>query len=203
MFVFLLMPKWLRDLVWAKRIVPWINHDFLKETGSQLEDPRWKRMTIRESLDLTLFSTSIPHNLVWEDKSSMRWSIESRVPFLDFEFVETALSFDTKDFIQNGETKIVFKQALDRLLPDKIRKRTDKVGFAAPEEQFFNDARVVAFAKEIIYSESFRQRPYWRWHEIESIFTRHLAGETDASRLIWKWLNLELWLREFFVDSQI
>ena len=63
-------------------------------------------------------------------------------------------------------------------------------------------AEVVAFAKEIIYSESFKQRPYWRWDVIESIFTRHLAGETDASRLIWKWLNLELWLREFFPSNK-
>jgi asparagine synthase (glutamine-hydrolysing) len=197
MFLFLLLPDQVRYAVWKKMISPWINHEFLEQVCGGEKDPRWRRMGVKESLSKTLFSTSIPHNLMWEDKSSMRWSIESRVPFLDVALVETALSLDPGELLKNGETKLVFKKALSDILPEMIRDRKDKIGFVAPMDDFFRDDGIVAFAREIIYSDKFKQRPYWRWTDVEKLFVNHVNRKTNAGATIWKCINLELWLREF------
>ncbi len=198
LLAFLLAPRGLRQWLWRARVCPWIDHDYLERTCGDEMDPRWRRMTVQESLRQTLGSTSIPHNLMWEDKSAMRWSIESRVPFLDVDFVETAMALDTPDLLRDGETKVAFKRAMSGLLPPAIRDRKDKVGFEAPADEFFRDRRVAAFTREVFDSPAFGRRPYWQAKRLRSIFNRHLAGRTKAGQTLWKCLNTELWLRRFF-----
>lgn len=198
MFAFLLLPGSVKGYLWKTFKNTWINHDYLKERCEGSRDPRWKRMTLQESLTLTLFSTAIPHLLRWEDKNSMRWGIESRPPFLDVDLVEAALSLPSGSKLKNGRTKAVFLEAVADILPSIIRDRNDKVGFAAPSDEIFRNDEVVTFCKEIIYSESFRNRPYWHWKTIEKQYFQHLQGKINIGDTIWKWINLEMWMREFF-----
>lgn len=198
LLAFLLAPRGLRHRLWKKRICPWVDHDFLERACGGRQDPRWERMTVRQSLRQTLGSTSIPHNLMWEDKSSMRWSIESRTPFLDVGFVETAMALDTRDLLRNGETKVIFKRAMSSLLPEMIRNRKDKVGFEAPVDELFRDRRVVRLTRDVLASRDFAQRPYWRGDRVRAIFDKYVAGKANAGETIWKCLNTELWLRRFF-----
>lgn len=201
MFAFLLLPEFLKYPFWKSFTASWINQEYLMETCNGEMDPRWRRMTLPESLSLTLYSTAIPHLLRWEDKNSMRWSIESRPPFLDINLVEAAMSLPSDKKIANGRTKVIFLEAIKDCLPPMIRDRTDKVGFAAPTDEFFRKKEIVDFCKEIIYSDRFKSRPYWNWKEVEKHYNRHLQGEINIGDTIWKWINLEIWLREFFIEA--
>ena len=201
MFIFLLLPESIKYFMWKKFMNRWVNHEFLKKVCGDEKDPRWKRMNLKEGLLLTLFSTAIPHLLRWEDKSSMRWSIESRVPFLDVVLVESANSLPAEQKLYKGRTKVIFKRAMEDILPEMIKNRTDKIGFGTPVDDFFKNEKIVAFSKEIIYSESFKKRPYWKWENVEKMFIDHIENKKDAGNTIWKWINLEIWLREFFDDS--
>lgn len=196
MFVFLLLPESLKYITWKTFDKKWINHDLLEKVGA-CKDPRWEAMNLNDSLRLTLFSTAMPHLLRREDKNSMRWSIESRVPFLDAGLVESANSLASGQKLLNGRTKVVFKRALDSIIPDMIKNRRDKMGFEAPADDLFRNERIVEFCKEIIYSESFKNRPYWKWNEVEKIFVSHIQNKKNAGDTIWKWINLEIWLRKF------
>src|SRR4030042_1432238 len=198
LFAFLLMPKGLKNYLWKTVVNRWINHGYLKEVCGQSLDPRWQAMSLDEVLRLTLFSTAIPHLLQWEDKSSMRWSIESRVPFLDLHLVETALSLAPEQKLQNGRTKIIFKEAVKDILPKMISGRTDKIGFDTPVEEFFRKPKIVDYCRQIIYSDSFRKRPYWNWQKIEEMFLSHIDNKKNCGKEIWKWINIEIWLRTFF-----
>jgi asparagine synthase (glutamine-hydrolysing) len=198
LFAFMLMPNWLKNGLWKTVVNNWINHNFLEEVCGKNSDPRWQGMSLDQAMRLTLFSTAIPHLLQWEDKSSMRWSIESRVPFLDLHLVETALSLASEQKLQNGKTKIVFKEAVKDILPEMISSRTDKIGFDTPVDEFFRKEKIAAFCREIIYSDSFRNRPYWKWKKIEEMFLLHINNKKNYGREIWKWINIELWLRTFF-----
>ncbi len=76
------------------------------------------------------------------DRNSMAWSIESRVPFLTKDLAEFTLSLPESFFIsKNGETKFIFKKALNGIVPNEILNRSDKVGFRTNEEDFlkFNE----------------------------------------------------------------
>ena len=132
MFAFLLLPDSMKQHVWKTISDSWINNEYLKEVTPRAMDPRWKRMSLRESFILTLYSTAIPHLLRWEDKNSMRWSIESRPPFLDVHLVEAAMSLPSDSKLNNGRTKAIFREAVADFLPPIIADRKDKIGFAVP-----------------------------------------------------------------------
>jgi len=201
MFAFLLLPDFLKYHFWKTFTASWINQEYLMETCNGDMDPRWRRMTLPESLSLTLYSTAIPHLLRWEDKNSMRWSIESRPPFLDVNLVEAAMSLPSDKKIANGRTKVILLEAVKDFLPPMIRDRTDKIGFDAPSDEFFRKKEIIDFCKEIIYSDRFKCRPYWNWNEVEKHYTRHLQGKINIGDTIFKWINLEIWLREFFIEA--
>lgn len=75
----------------------------------------------------------LPHLLRYEDKNSMRHSIETRLPFLDFNIVEAGISFKPTFKIHNGWTKYILRSAMERVLPKEIIWRKNKLGFNAPE----------------------------------------------------------------------
>jgi len=195
---FMLLPAKIQNYVYKNYLLTWLNYDLLYESAVNKSDPRCKPMTLHKALVLTLLNTAIPHLLRYEDKNSMRWSIETRVPFLDFNLVETAMSIPTQEKIQQGKTKIIFKEAIKNLIPEMILQRKDKIGFETPVDEFFRDPQIREFCETIFFSEPFKSRPYWNWREVERHYNRHLEGKANIGDTLWKWINLEIWLREFF-----
>ena len=200
-FLFLMLPDGIQMFLWKTFINRWIDHKFMQKTRGKSTDPRWNKMDLKDSLTLTLFSTAIPHLLRFEDKNSMRWSVESRIPFLDFELVEAALSLPSRAKLSGGKSKMIFKKAMESILPEMIRARTDKIGFGTPINEFFRIGKITALCEKIIYSESFKERPYWNWKKVEKIFRDHVQGKKDYGKTIWKCINTEIWLRMFFENG--
>jgi asparagine synthase (glutamine-hydrolysing) len=66
----------------------------------------------------------------------MAHSVESRLPFLDYRSVETALSLPDEYKIDKGWTKNLLRKAMKSLLPEEVVWRRDKLGFNAPEEEW-------------------------------------------------------------------
>ncbi|MFN4235540.1 MAG: asparagine synthase (glutamine-hydrolyzing) [Bacteroidia bacterium] len=81
-----------------------------------------------------LFTTSLPNLLHYEDRNSMAFSIESRVPFLDHRLVEQIFTYANEDKIDGAITKKVLRDSLKDYLPEAIYNRTDKKGFVTPGE---------------------------------------------------------------------
>ena len=77
--------------------------------------------------------------LHFEDRDSMAFSIESRVPFLDYELVEAIFEIPFEYKIRNGITKAVLRDGLQDILPEKIRTRYSKLGFTTPEDKWINN----------------------------------------------------------------
>jgi len=71
--------------------------------------------------------------LHWEDRNSMAHGVEARVPFLDHRLVEYAIGLGGEHKLVNGWTKWVLREAMKRHLPEAVRLRKDKLGFATPE----------------------------------------------------------------------
>lgn len=143
---------------------------------------------------------SLPKLLHYEDRNSMAFSIEARVPFLDHRLVEFAFNLPESQKIQRGVTKVVLRNAMEGTLPEEIRTRSDKMGFVTPEKVWLA-TELRPWAEEIFASTSFAGRPYFDVPAIRAAFRKHIAGEVDLTGLAWRWLNLELWLRRF-VDEQ-
>lgn len=96
-----------------------------------------------------IFHTQLPHLLRYEDKNSMRNSIETRLPFLDFRAVETALAINNKYKIKNGWTKYILRKTVDKILPKNIVWRKNKFGFEAPTKLWIDaiDSKLIETIK--------------------------------------------------------
>jgi asparagine synthase (glutamine-hydrolysing) len=86
---------------------------------------------MNEVFQLDLLSFLPGDILVKVDRAAMANSLETRAPFLDRDLVEFALSLPSALKVKDGETKILFKQALSRYWPPALHNR-GKQGFAAP-----------------------------------------------------------------------
>ncbi len=80
---------------------------------------------------------SLPRLLRYEDRNSMAHSIEARLPFLDHRIVEFSLGLWDRHKIVGGDTKRVLRRAMAGYLPEGVRQRRDKIGFATPEIGWF------------------------------------------------------------------
>lgn len=75
--------------------------------------------------------------LRYEDRNSMRWSIESRTPFADdIRLIELAFKIPSAYKVHSGVPKYLLRRAFDPLLPAAVAMRRDKVGFATPEREW-------------------------------------------------------------------
>jgi asparagine synthase (glutamine-hydrolysing) len=119
----------------------WLNDDwrrFAKEHLFTKTDSNIRELSFTE-----LLLTSIPFQLHSEDRNSMMFSVESRLPFLDPRLVEYCIGLPSDFKIKNGYTKSVLRDAVFEL-PDKVRYRKRKMGFVAPDSQWIlnNKTRV-------------------------------------------------------------
>jgi asparagine synthase (glutamine-hydrolysing) len=195
------LPRPLKRVLWglAAGKEPWHG---VSEAFSRLHasNPSLDRVTVHDDLNALLYrthvQTSLPALLRYEDRNSMAHSIESRVPFLDYRLVELVFSLPANYKIRNGTTKWIFREAMRGILPEVVRTRQDKVGFSTPEDKWFRGL-LRGLIGDIIESPSFQARPYFDGMRIRSLFERHCQREINISPFIWRWVNLELWLRRF------
>ncbi|HLL60934.1 MAG TPA: asparagine synthase (glutamine-hydrolyzing), partial [Candidatus Nitrosocosmicus sp.] len=64
-----------------------------------------------------VFKNSLQSLLRYEDKNTMRFSIEGRVPFLDINLLQFIFSLPNKFIIRNGWNKYILREAVRDLLP--------------------------------------------------------------------------------------
>lgn len=137
------------------------------------------------------FQTHLQNLLSYADKTAMAWSVESRMPFMDYRLVEFLTALPPAYKIHAGWTKWLARIALADRLPYEVAWRRDKMGWAIPEQAWFGG-------------------PLQGWLQTQlagSGFAREIASAAGvdvqraplATRL--RLLNLAVWHRLFFEES--
>jgi asparagine synthase (glutamine-hydrolysing) len=129
--------------------------------------------------------------LMKQDQMSMACSIESRVPFLDHQFVEFAMSMPDHMKIRGVTQKYVLKKAVEDLLPRDIVYRK-KMGFPTPLRKWLMDAASAPLIATLGESDGLLAA-YIDRGEVDGLVARHRAGLIDATDRIWRLLNLQIW----------
>jgi len=138
---------------------------------------------------------SLPQLLRYEDKNSMAFSRETRLPFLDFRLVQLVYSMPVEEKIDGAVTKKIMRSAMNGIVPDKIVHRYDKIGFETPQDRWFRDI-MSPMIRDIFGSAEFNDRPYWHGKAVREMFDRFMKGKS-ASNQIWRVLSTELWFRQY------
>jgi asparagine synthase (glutamine-hydrolysing) len=76
---------------------------------------------------------SLPVLLRYQDRNSMAHGVEARVPMVDHQFVELALTLPEEFFFRHGMTKRLIVAAIGDRLPPVLRQRRTKLGFDTPQ----------------------------------------------------------------------
>jgi asparagine synthase (glutamine-hydrolysing) len=153
--------------------------------------------TLDEVLYRDLTTINLPALLHYEDRNSMAFSIESRVPYLDMQVVEHIASLPLDQKIRRGVTKSVLRRAIKGLVPESIRCRMDKMGFVTPEEVWMRE-ELRPFVLETFSSDAFHKRPYWDAHAVVNNYLAFLNGKSAYSPDLFRIICTEMWLEIFF-----
>jgi asparagine synthase (glutamine-hydrolysing) len=141
--------------------------------------------------------SSLPALLHVEDRVSMAASLESRVPLLDRRVVDLVTSMPAPLKFKGAEMKYALKRAIGDIVPERILRRKDKMGFPVPLHLWAR-GKAQEFMKDTLLSSHCRTRGIFDPVSVE----RLLYGEQPFGRKIWGLLNLELWYRQF-MDAPI
>lgn len=152
-----------------------------------------------EELALSLSTRGLPHLLRHGDRNSMRWSVESRVPFLTQDFADLMLSMPESFLVsQNGLTKNVFRAAMEGIVPAQILERTDKIGFETPQAAWLTNSQIDWAPLEPIV----RSLPFLNPRKLLSRLEAKGHNGDDANE-VWRFFNLLKWIEIFEVDLSV
>ena len=144
-----------------------------------------------QSLMLFDFEFYLPEDLlVKEDRCTMAFGLEARVPYLDRDLIEFILPLPMKYKVSGTSTKRLFRKVARRYLPSWILKRP-KHGFGSPVAEWLRTS-LKGMAEDVLFSpNALIQTP-----SIRKMFNEHIEEKSDNSRALWTLLMLELWKRQ-------
>jgi asparagine synthase (glutamine-hydrolysing) len=158
--------------------------DSMAATLESMSGVFWRLRRLQE-LELERFC--LPHLLRYEDRNSMRWSIEARVPFVTPAVMETALSLRAEDKIRDGFSKHVLRLLAERLVPREIAWRTNKFGFEAPTSLWLRQ-HATEVDSRIVSSPLIRQ-----------ISRSPIQPQALGADMKWRLYNVAVWERQYGV----
>ena len=130
------------------------------------------------------FKTYLPGDILTKvDRASMAHSLEVRVPLLDHPLVEWLSGLPAGQKLSGGEGKLIFKQAMEPYLPNKVLYRP-KMGFAIPLCEWFRGP-----LKQRMYnalqSPELVDMGIFKPDMLRKVADDHASGRRDYSAAIW------------------
>jgi len=191
-----MLHEFMRIAAGLNQIPDWIDPRMVREMGLQERVSRFRsgadaggRRMVAQMRNM-LMHHGLPGLLRHGDRNSMHFSIESRVPFLTLAQVELMLSLPERYLVSDaGETKHVFRRAMQGIVPDEVLLRKDKIGFEPPEKEWL--ISIAPLAREWL-SEDVRI-PFVRRDALLAQFEDVIAGRRTFSWQVWRWINFYRW----------
>ncbi|MCU1332659.1 MAG: asparagine synthase (glutamine-hydrolyzing) [Candidatus Angelobacter sp.] len=201
---YMIPKKWqgpVRALL-AKEFTPrWVNAAWFSQYDAEIGHTNYcpEPDVLRATLLRTINDTSLPHLLRYEDRNSMAFSIESRVPFLTAQLAEFVLSLPEHYIIAlDGTSKAVFRSAMRGIVPDAILNRRDKVGFSTPEQKWLS--LMNTWVQATLHSEVAAGMPFLNCAAMDSEWNAVILGRQKFDNRIWRWLNVIRWSQQFSIE---
>lgn len=190
----------LRRLAGDNPVPKWLNTQALKEHSVDFRIPQkmllstMKGRRLVAELSSSLFSRGLVSLLRHSDRNSMRFSVESRVPYLTLDLSKILLSLPEDYLISSqGETKKILREAMRGLVPQEILDRRDKNGFYCPQIQKMSGSEKVI--RETILSDW--GIPILNHGFLSAEYDRSISKNNNNPWLLWRIINFVKWYNIF------
>ena len=122
------------------------------------------------------------------DRNAMRFGVESRTPFADDHLlIEKIFSLSASVKIQKGYSKYLLRKATNNILPEEIRLRRDKIGYATPETDWLK-----AIQHELYESIPNQDDEFIQYNKLKKDWFKIINTTEDPARL-WRIINFMKW----------
>ncbi|TOK51236.1 asparagine synthase (glutamine-hydrolyzing) [Vibrio parahaemolyticus] len=135
------------------------------------------------------------NNLVKPDRMGMAASIENRAPFLDHRMIELAFSIPGQLKLNNGETKYIFKKAVENLIGADLAYRQKQM-FTVPIGEWLK-LELKPMVEDLLFSDRALARGLYEPQYVIDLYENHCKGSANNTREIRALMAIELWFREF------
>ena len=161
--------------------------------------------------------TFLPGLLMVGDKLSMANGLEERFPFLDNDLIKFAQKIPVKHKLGNLEREIkqideniaikrklyrefddgknVLRKAMVDFMPEQILNRK-KQGFSVPDENWYRKENREFIVNYLLNSNA-KVNDIINPNFIKRTLEEHNTGKVNNRLIIWSFLNLESWMRQF------
>ncbi|MFZ5427659.1 MAG: asparagine synthase (glutamine-hydrolyzing) [Thermodesulfobacteriota bacterium] len=181
--------------------------------------PRVSRLEEALHCSMTFEAKTFLHGLLMvEDKLSMAYGLEARVPFLDNDLVDFAQGLPARFKVlsnvkadrvnentpgpkteifhrRTSDGKLLLRKVLSHYVPPVISQAA-KQGFSAPDASWFKGDSI-NYVRALIIGSKARIYDYLDRSLVRSLVMDHLEGRANRRLFIWSLLNFEWWLRLF------
>lgn len=174
------------------------NPGYLKNNfNSTLKKRTTNNLNLKLYEDLSKYI--LPSLLRFEDRNSMKFSIESRTPFLDYRIVK--LLFETEGIykIHNGWSKWILRNSMTGFVPSKIVWRRDKKGFPTPERNWMMRLKD-DFKMSVSENKNFLESIF-KIDLILNDYDNIVLNSGIKSHFLWKIYNFSKWKKLYSVST--
>lgn len=188
----------------GSELPPWLDAEFARRSGllERLRRPRPRRgfSSRLQELDYWhLTSGRLALYLGYLDRVGAAHGVDFRHPFLDPALVRLTLLAPPEQKFQDGETKLLLRQALAGIVPEAVRQRPGKGGpghFLASWIRRHEAEEWRALARASGWGDT-----YLHPRQAEAVVERLLRGDDTLMKTAWTMLTTRLWLRSNFASA--
>lgn len=168
-----------------------LNRDFLE---SQYRWAVFHETVAADNLSVNrmsnLWKISLPSLLRYEDKNSMAFSVEARLPFLDHRLVELVFSLPFETLINKGWTKYILRKAVSGKIPEPIRMRKGKLAFSVPQKKWLTEIKT---SINDTFRDGMKSEKYLNKNKILNL----LKSGKYNDKILFRAFLLEKWMQVF------
>jgi asparagine synthase (glutamine-hydrolysing) len=179
------------------RPLPYLNRPYHPAEG-------WERQRdiFRDALARNLTFSALPEYLRYEDRNSMAFTLESRLPFMDYRLVEWAMSLPAELKIKEAMSKRVLREMARPLIPAAVAGREDKMGFVSPQEQW--QRTVLTPALDAVFAQDLQAIfAFLNGKRAAMIYRQYQNGHNDNWTWVWRVACLFWWYHAWWEGQHV
>ncbi len=176
------------------RMKKYVTGSVLKEFDSNKEIEKYMHFdSLAEMQYNEIRGTQLTHILRMDDRNYMAFSMESRVPFIDYRYIESAVQIPEERKIDKGYTKFLLRQYIDGKLPEDVVWRKNKMGWPSPRSRWIKRLDKARVEKLL---DNPRSKKYFRIDKVKKLWQKNPEAVPFE-----KFLSVELFMRLFDVEA--
>ena len=125
------------------------------------------------------------------DRASMYYSLETRAPFLDRDFVEYSFNIPSEFKIDSKNSKLILKDILNDYLPRKFFDRP-KQGFGIPLYKWIRED-LINYGEELLSKDVLNKHNYFNNKMVLKAWNDHKNGKVNNFNKLWPIIQFNLW----------